>query len=173
MNNFGFSSINNSSRWLWGLVIVLGLLNAALVTWLWLAPVAKPQPEPATTGATFLPDTLGFSASQRVRYDTLRAQYVQQLQVLAESCPSQGRRYATLLDSTLPDNRLAASCRAALDSRVTADMLTVRHLQQVAAVCTPAQRVMLHQLLLHVPASCGATQPVTTPKPSSESSRLH
>ena len=54
----------------------------------------------------------------------------------------------SLLDSTLTDQQLVEQSRAALASKVAVDVLTVRHLQQVAALCRPDQGTLLRQLLV-------------------------
>jgi|GEM_PF-3088764 len=142
------------------LVAVLLLLNAALVGWLWLAPGRRTLPRPAPpapAGASFLADTLRLSASQRVRYDSLRVHYFRQVRPLAQGCRQSCQQYFSLLDSTLTDAQLAERSRAALASKVAVDVLTVRHLQQVAALCRPEQRTLLRRLLAQVPGDdCAA-----------------
>jgi len=88
-------------------------------------------------------DTLRFSPAQRPRYAVLPAQYLQQVQPLAQHCRQSCQQRFALLDSALTDRQLAAHSRAALDSKVAVDGLTVWHLQQKAALCTPAQRTLL------------------------------
>ena len=150
MNSIASSAPARPTRWLGGLVAALLLLNAALVGWLWLAPgrVAAPQAPQSASGASFLADTLRLSTAQRVRYDTLQARYFRQVRPLAQSCRQSCQQYFSLLDSTLTDQQLAEQSRAALASKVNVDVLTVRHLQQVAALCRPDQRTLLRQLLV-------------------------
>ncbi|WP_221766288.1 hypothetical protein [Hymenobacter metallilatus] len=150
---------NRPNRLLGRLVGGLLVLNLALVGWLWLAPAlaARPQPASPASGAAFLADTLQFSASQRVRYDSLRVRYFRQVTPLAQQCRQSCQQYFSLVDSTLTDAQLAQRSRAALDSKVTVDVLTVRHLQQVAALCTPAQRILLQRLVSQAPGDgCAA-----------------
>lgn len=148
-------------RLVWGVAGLLLLLNVALVAWLWVAPhltarLPRPTPQP-TAGASFLADTLRFSAGQRVRYDSLRARYDRQARPLAQECRQSCQQYFALLDSTLTDAQLADRSRAALASKVAVDVLTVRHLQQVAALCSPPQRQLLQRLLAQAPgAGCAA-----------------
>lgn len=144
-----------SPRFGWGVAALLLVLNVALVAWLWLAPPLatsrrRPTPTPSA-GASFLADTLAFSAGQRVRYDSLRARYDRQARPLTHECRQSCQQYFSLLDSTLTDAQLADRSRAALASKIAVDVLTVRHLQQVAALCTPAQRTLLQQLLAQTP----------------------
>jgi Spy/CpxP family protein refolding chaperone len=143
----------------WGVAGLL-LLNVALVAWLWVAPhlaARLARPTLPTAGASFLADTLHFSAAQRVRYDSLRARYDRQARPLAQECRQSCQQYFALLDSTLTDAQLADRSRAALASKVAVDVLTVRHLQQVAALCTPAQRTLLQRLLAQTPGEgCAA-----------------
>ena len=136
------------------MVVGLLLLNAALVGWLWLArPVAPVAP---ATGAAFLPDTLAFTVAQRVQYDTLRQRYLRQVRPLTRACHADYQNYFQLLDSTLSDEQLLVRSRAALSSKAAVDVCTVRHLQQVAALCTPAQAQRLRQVLRQAP---GLTHP--------------
>ena len=83
-----------------------------------------------------------------MRYDTLQARYFRRVRPLAQSCRQSCQQYFALLDSTLTDQQLAEQSRAALASKVAVDVLTVRHLQQVAALCRPDQRTLLRQLLV-------------------------
>lgn len=133
----------------WALVGLLLLLNMALAGWVWLAPGPPTPPAAPTISTSFLADTLRFSPAQRVRYDTLKARYLRQASPLAQRCRESCQHYFCLLDSTLTDAQLAARSRAALTGKVAVDVLTIHHLQQVAALCTPAQRAVLHRLLAH------------------------
>lgn len=141
-----------STRPLWGLVTVLLVLNAALVGWLMVAPsVAATHPHRAHQAAVktnFLADTLHFSPAQRRQYEVLRARYRAAVQPLTQACRQECQRYFLLADSTnLTDAQLTARSRAALERKVAVDVCTARHLQQVAALCTPAQRVVLRRVL--------------------------
>lgn len=152
MNNTRSSAF--TIRVLWAAVVGLLLLNAALVGWLWLARPAAPVVP--VTGAAFLPDTLDFSAAQRVQYDTLRQRYLQQVRPLTQACHADYQNYFQLLDSTLSDEQLLVRSRAALASKAAVDVCTVRHLQQVLALCTPEQAQRLRQVLRQAP---GLTHP--------------
>jgi hypothetical protein len=159
MNSVASSLPARPARLLRFLVGALLLLNAALVGWLWLAPARKPAPPPSqpAAGASFLADTLQLSAAQRVRYDSLQARYFRQVRPLAQGCRQSCQQYFSLLDSTLTDQQLAERSRAALASKVAVDVLTVRHLQQVAALCRPDQRILLRRLVAQAPADgCAA-----------------
>lgn len=158
MSNVASSPLAGPTRLLVSLVVVLLLLNAALVGWLWLAPGHTPTPPVApASGAAFLADTLQLSAAQRARYDSLQDHYSRQVRPLTQSCRQSCQQYFSLFDSTLTDEQLAARARKALASKVAVDVLTVRHLQQVSALCGPQQRNLLRQLLGQGPdASCAA-----------------
>ncbi|MBD2770021.1 hypothetical protein IC235_19205 [Hymenobacter sp. BT664] len=151
MNNLPPSLPNRSNRLPWVLVGILLLLNLALVACLCLTPATNSSAARPASGAIFLADTLRFSAAQRVRYDTLRSGYLRQVQPLARSCRRSCRQYFATLDSQLTDAQLAERSREALSHKVAVDVVTVRHLQQVAALCTPAQRQLLQRLLAQPP----------------------
>ena len=151
MNNAGHSGSSAFTvRVLWAAVVSLLLLNAALVGWLWLARPAAPGVP--VTGAAFLPETLAFTAAQRVQYDTLRRRYLLQVRPLTRACRADYQQYFQLLDSTLSDQQLLARSRAALASKAAVDVHTLRHLQHVLALCTPAQAQRLRHVLQRVPA---------------------
>lgn len=151
MNNAGNpGSSAVPGRVLWAAVVSLLLLNAALVGWLWLARPAVPGAP--VTGAAFLPDTLAFTAAQRMQYDTLRRRYLLRVRPLTRACRADYQHYFQLLDSTLSDRELLARSHAALASKAAVDVHTLRHLQQVLALCTPAQAQRLRQVLQQVPA---------------------
>ncbi len=140
------------TRPLWGLVVVLLIINIGLLSWVSIAPgVAASRPAPPVhppAGRSFLADTLHMSADQWARYDSLRARYFLQVQTQTQRCRQDCQRYFLLLDSAqLSDAQLAARSRDALSSKVAVDVLTVRHLQQVAALCSPTQRQTLRQVL--------------------------
>jgi Spy/CpxP family protein refolding chaperone len=154
---------DRSNRLLWGIIGVLLVLNFALVGWLLCAPslahsrTPAPLPARSGTGATFLVDTLQLSASQRQHYDTLRARYLQQVQPLAQTCRRSCQQYFAQLDPNLTDAQLAERSRAALANKVAVDVATMRHLQQLAALCTPTQRQLLQRLLTQTPSDgCAA-----------------
>jgi hypothetical protein len=139
------------TRPVWALVVVLLLLNLSLLSWVMLAPsvaAARPSRAVQPAGRTFLIDTLHLSANQRARYDSLRTRYFVEVKPLTQLCRQECQRYYLLLDSSqLSDPQLAARARGALASKVAVDVLTVRHLQQVAALCSPTQRQTLRQVL--------------------------
>ena len=160
MNSLAAAAPTRPARLLSLLVGALLLLNTALMGWLWLAPGRSTPPQPglpAPAGAAFLADTLHLSSAQRVRYDSLQAHYFRQVRPLAQGCRQSCQQYFALLDSTLTDVQLAERSRAALTSKVAVDVLTVRHLQQVAALCRPEQRTLLRRLLAQAPGDgCAA-----------------
>ena len=152
MNKLSSWFAAHPTRPVWALVAVLLLLNIGLLTWVSMAPgIAASRPvlpaHPAA-GRAFLADTLHLSARQYARYDSLRAHYFLQVQPLTQRCRQECQRYFLLLDSAkLSDAQLAARAHDALAHKVAVDVLTVRHLQQVAALCSPTQRQTLRQVL--------------------------
>jgi uncharacterized membrane protein len=163
MNSAVASPAARPNRLLWAVIGGLLVLNVLLVGCLLmghaLASCASPATASArpTAGASFLADTLQLTARQRVGYDSLRARYVRQVQPLADRCRQSCQQYFAELDPTLSDAQLAARSRAALDHKVAVDVATMRHLQQVAALCTPKQRQVLQRLLAQPPGDgCAA-----------------
>jgi uncharacterized membrane protein len=141
-----------SNRPLWGLVTLLLALNTALIGWLVVAPsVAASQPHQGHHGAAkkhFLADTLQFSPEQLRQYNALRTQYLARVRPLTQVCRQECQRYFLLVDSAaMTDAQLTTRSRAALERKVAVDVCTARHLQQVAAMCTPAQRIILRRVL--------------------------
>ncbi|HEX8656882.1 MAG TPA: Spy/CpxP family protein refolding chaperone [Hymenobacter sp.] len=165
MNNAAALPSARPNRVLWIVIGVLLVLNALLVGCLLMGPRQEACSHPAghghgtraTAGASFLADTLQLTAAQRVGYDSLRARYVQQVQPLAMSCRASCQQFFAQLDPGLSDAQLAEKSRAALSNKVAVDVATVRHLQQVAVLCTPPQRQLLHRLLTQQPGhGCAA-----------------
>ena len=141
-------------RLLWGIIIVLVLLNAALLAWLWLAPGRARHPGGPGPGGpeNFLAEKLHFNPAQRTRFDSLRATYFRQMSPLMERAHASRLNYFQLLDdTTLTDQQLAQRAAAGHAAMTAVDVLTLRHFQQVAALCTPAQREQLTQVLAELP----------------------
>ncbi len=141
------------TRPVWALVLVLLLVNIGLLSWVLLTPGAvaaarHTQAAHPAAGRSFLADTLHLTADQRARYESLRSRYFVEVKPLTQMCRQDCQRYFLLLDSSkLSDPQLAERARGALSSKVAVDVLTVRHLQQVSAMCSPKQRQTLRQVL--------------------------
>lgn len=156
----------SSFRLLWGIIIVLVLLNVSLLAWLWLAPTRMPgggwpRGGPGPAGAeSFLAEQLHFTPAQRTRFDSLRTTYFRQMRPLMERAHANRLNYFQLLnDTTLTDQQLAQRAAATHAIMTQVDVLTLRHFQQVAALCTPAQREQLAEVLAELPMLRGGGPP--------------
>lgn len=153
------------NRVLVGLVAALALLNVALVAWIWLAPGHGHPPGPRGPWPgrrepdNFLADTLQFSAAQRAQYDSLRTAYFRQLTPMMERAHARRLDYYKLLDSTLTNQQLLQRAEAGHAAMAAVDVLTLRHFQQVAALCTPPQRQLLSKVLRRLPIGPGGPPP--------------
>ncbi|MBC6611760.1 periplasmic heavy metal sensor [Hymenobacter sp. BT507] len=156
----------SSFRLLWGSLIVLVILNVSLLAWLWLAPARMPggwhpRGGPGPEGAeSFLAERLHFTPAQRTRFDSLRAMYFRQMRPLMERAHTNRLNYFQLLDdTTLTDQQLAQRAAVGHAAMTQVDVLTLRHFQQIAALCTPAQRQQLTQVLAELPMLRGGGGP--------------
>jgi len=149
-------------RLLWGIIIVLVLVNVALLAWLWMSPGRVRHPGgPGPGGAeNFLAEELHFTPAQRTRFDSLRASYFRQMHPLMERAHANRLNYFQLLDdTTLTDQQLAQRAAVGHTAMTAVDVLTLRHFQQVAALCTPAQRQQLTHVLAELPMMRGGGPP--------------
>ncbi|WP_128548329.1 Spy/CpxP family protein refolding chaperone [Larkinella soli] len=138
-------------RILIGVVVALVLLNGALLAWMGFGHERRGHLFRRTGRATFLADTLGFSARQREQYNQLRKSYFQESLPLARQMRAARQDFYQQIDDSLTDRQLAEKA-AAVNAQVTRlDVLTLNHFRQVAAICTPEQRMKLKKILVDMP----------------------
>lgn len=137
-------------RLLVGIIVALILLNAGLMAWMWLGPRAHRQPR--GDGRTYLSKTLGLSDEQRSQYRVMRQKHFQAIRPLLDSLRQERRRFFALVDdSTQTEAQLIGRARQLEEKNARLDVLTLRHFQQVSALCTPEQRQKLKQVLAERP----------------------
>ncbi|MGV3558021.1 Spy/CpxP family protein refolding chaperone [Larkinella arboricola] len=137
-------------RLLVGIIVALILLNAGLMAWMWFGPGR--HREGRGDGRTYLSKTLGLSDEQRTVYRAMRQKHFQTIRPLLDSLRQERRRFFALVDdSTQTDGQLMLRARQLEEKNARLDVLTLRHFQQVSALCTPEQRNKLKQVLAERP----------------------
>jgi Spy/CpxP family protein refolding chaperone len=134
------------------LVLGLALLNVALL--LWFGPFRHSHREGHRPGErlTFLTRQLNFTKNQQQQYHTLRERYFVQRRIVAEGVrPLRKRFFGQLSDTTASDSALLTQAQQYHTQLARIDLLTLRHFQQVAAICTPEQRKKLATIVQTLP----------------------
>ncbi|WP_185716182.1 Spy/CpxP family protein refolding chaperone [Larkinella knui] len=139
----------NRLRMLIGIIIALVVLNAGLLTWMWLGSQRHHRDG---DGRSYLSKTLGFSEEQRAKYRAMRQRHFQTIRPLLDSMRQERKRFfGQVSDSTQTDAVLMQQARQMGEKTARLDVLTLRHFQQVSALCTPEQRQKLRQVLAERP----------------------
>ncbi|MGM9507341.1 Spy/CpxP family protein refolding chaperone [Larkinella sp. GY13] len=139
----------NRVRMLIGIIIALVLLNAGLLTWMWLGSQRHHR---EGDGRSYLSKTLGFSEEQRTKYRAMRQNHFKTIRPLLDSMRQERQRFFRQVnDSTQTDAQLTQQARQLEEYSVRLDVLTLRHFQQVSALCTPEQRQKLQKVLADRP----------------------
>jgi Spy/CpxP family protein refolding chaperone len=139
-------------RLLVALVLGLALLNIALL--FWFGPFRHGHREGRHTGERlpFLTRQLDFTEDQRQQYNALRKSYFVDRRALAETIrPMRKHFFSQISDTTKSDSALLEQARTYHNRLAQIDLLTLRHFQQVAVICTPAQREKLSQIVRTLP----------------------
>lgn len=136
-------------RLLIGLVIGLVLLNAALLFWISpLGPGRSGRWRSQNERRTYLARQLDFTDVQRERYEGLRARYFTQRRTLSDSMRPVRKQFFEQLDDTArTDADLLRQAQTFHNQLAQIDLLTLRHFQQVAKICTPEQRIKLRNIV--------------------------
>ncbi|WP_170299270.1 Spy/CpxP family protein refolding chaperone [Larkinella terrae] len=141
----------NKVRMLIGIIIALVLLNAGLLSWMWLAPKG-PQWDRHGDGRSYLSKTLGFSEEQRTQYRAMRQRHFKEIKPLLDSMLQERKRFfGQVGDTTLTEAVLTEQARKIEEKSVRLNVLTLLHFQKVSALCTPEQRKKLKQVLAERP----------------------
>jgi Spy/CpxP family protein refolding chaperone len=139
-------------RLLVALVLGLALLNIALL--FWFGPFRHGHREGRHAGERlpFLTRQLNFTEDQQQQYNTLRKSYFVERRALAETVrPLRKHFFSQLSDTIRSDSALLEQARTYHNRLAQIDLLTLRHFQQIATICTPAQREKLSQIVRTLP----------------------
>lgn len=141
----------NKVRMLIGIIVALVLLNAGLLTWMWLGSQRHGR-DGHGDGRSYLSKTLGFSEEQRTKYRAMRQNHFKTIRPLLDSMRLERKRfYEQVSDSTQTDAVLMQQARQIEEKNARLDVLNLRHFQKVSALCTPEQRKKLQQVLAERP----------------------
>ncbi|MGA0559523.1 Spy/CpxP family protein refolding chaperone [Larkinella sp. VNQ87] len=136
-------------RLLVGLIIALVALNIGLLAWMQFGPR---QYRAGRDGRYFLSKELGLSDQQRATYRAMRQQHFQAIRPLLDSIRQERRRFFELVDdSTQTDAQLLERARQLAEKNARLDVRNMRHFQRLSALCTPAQRQRLKEVLARRP----------------------
>jgi Spy/CpxP family protein refolding chaperone len=152
MQPITFMNDRQKYRLLIALVLGLALLNVALL--LWFGPFRHGRREGQRPGErlTFLTRQLDFTEEQRQQYHALRERYFVQRRTLAEGIrPMRKHFFGQLSDTTTSDSVLLVQAQQYHTQLARIDLLTLRHFQQVAVICTPEQRIKLATIVQTLP----------------------
>ncbi|GAB3497460.1 hypothetical protein GCM10027341_17580 [Spirosoma knui] len=139
-------------RLLIGLIIGLVLLNVALLAW--FGPLRQGRVwRGAGERGLYLSRQLNFSDEQRERYQALRQRYFEQRQKLNEQVrPERREFFEQVYDTTKTDAELLTQAQEYHTQLAQLDVITLRHFQQVATICTPEQREKLRKIVSEMPS---------------------
>jgi Spy/CpxP family protein refolding chaperone len=139
-------------RLLIGLVLGLAILNVALLFWFGPFRHGHRDGFRPNERRAFLTRQLDFTEHQRQQYNELRERYFTERRSLAEGIrPMRKRFFGQLSDTTASDSALLAQAQTYHTQLARIDLLTLRHFQQVAAICTPEQRKKLANIVRTLP----------------------
>jgi Spy/CpxP family protein refolding chaperone len=134
-----------------GIIIALVVLNAGLLTWMWMG-AQRHQHDDHADGRSYLSKTLGFSEEQRTKYRAMRQHHFQNIKPLLDSMRQERKRFFLRVnDSTQTDAQLLTEARQLAEKSARLDVMNLRHFQQVSTLCTPEQKQKLQKVLADRP----------------------
>ncbi|MDI3318482.1 Spy/CpxP family protein refolding chaperone [Pinibacter soli] len=132
------------------LVIVLLLINAATLAYLYVGVGDKKKPAPSKRGRDFIEKELGLNAQQKIQHDSLHKIFSDKQQAIF------GR--IKVLKDSLYFNSNASNDSALVDrytQQIGAELTTLEkesfyHFKKVRGICTPEQQVKLDTIISRI-----------------------
>lgn len=138
-------------RLLTGIIIGLVVLNIGLLSWFFLRSETRQHRSGRTRSDTFLADTLGFNNQQQQELAALQQAYFREIRPRQRQLRQLRKTYFRLTDSAFTADQRRERARAFHQQSADVELQTLSHFDKVAALCTPAQRQRLNQLLSELP----------------------
>ena len=138
-------------RLLTGIIIGLVVLNVGLLGWFFLRSEVRPHRSGRMRSETFLADTLGFDNQQRQQLAALQTAYFTQIRPRQRQLRQLRKTYFQLADSSFTPAQRREKALAFHRQSAAIELQTLAHFDRVAALCTPAQRRLLNELLSTLP----------------------
>lgn len=138
-------------RLLTGIIIALVALNIGLLGWFFLRADTHQHPFGRQHSQTFLADTLGFDTHQRQELADLQQAYFRRIRPQQRKLRQARKAYFKLTDSSFTVAQRRESAIAFHQQSAAVELMTLAHFDKVAAICTPAQRQLLNELLRKLP----------------------
>ncbi len=138
-------------KWLLYALLFSVAINIAAVgtlVYYWVGPHGRSAAWPPKSHRGGFEETLGLSSSQKVALDSLRARYFRELRPLRRQLHKERRRLSELMEKDTVDSlALKTEARRIAELQAQMELLTMKHIREMANVMTPEQKEKFHKLL--------------------------